>query len=206
MSLSTSITVLGFFSGNICGFLAKQYVLINGLEVIRKTVDEVVSEVAKRRFGMWLGTIFGFQASLVLALPVASFIGDIVWACVCEVVQSTIFCTAKVTGIMKQSTERISSAVYLSLRVFASIVSFSAKALIQRYAFPYVSTFIEASLPKLLPLFSKYAFLRFYLKPFLSLGGAMVLTTPAILLLGDIVGLLIQGILIYAAMRYFKHS
>lgn len=205
MSLSTPITVLGCISGNICGFVAKQYVLINGLDVIRKTIDDVISEVARRRFGMWIGTIFGFQASLVLALPVASFIGDIVWACVCETVQSTFLCAAKVTGIMKQSTTKISAVVYLSLRVFASVVAFSCKALVQRYAFPYVSMFIEAFLPKFLPLLSRYAFLRFYLKPFLSFGGTMVLTTPAVLLLADIIGLFVQGILLYSAMKLVKH-
>lgn len=201
MISSTPVTILGATLGNVSGFLAKQYVLIQGLEPIRKTIDEAVSKVAKEHFGVWAGTIFGHQAGLVLALPAASFIGDVVWACVSEVIQATLTCTARATGLIKGSFSNLSAATLLAVRVFASMIAYTVKALIFQYSFPYVKIFLEIVLPKILPALCKYSLFKFYLQPFFTFGAVMVLTTPAVLLLADICGIFVQELIYFVCTR-----
>lgn len=203
MISSTPITFLGIVTGNITGFVAKQYVLINGLETIRRNIDEIVSSVAKEQFGSWVGTIFGHQASLVLALPVASFIGDVVWSCVSEVIHSTISCSARTIGLIKPCAKTLSSAVLVAIRVFAALISYTVKAIILQYSLPYVHVFLESVLPKILPALCRYSFFQFYLQPFFTFSAAMVLTTPATLLLADICGIIVQEILYFTCVKIF---
>ncbi len=203
MISSTPVTVFGLVAGNIAGFLAKQYVLINGLETVRRTIDQIVSKTAKEQFGTWVGTIFGHQAGLVLALPVTSFIGDVVWGCVTEVIHSTITCSARTFGVIKPCMERLSTAVLIAIRVCTAMIAYGVKALILQFSYPYVQVFLEIMLPKVLPALCRYSFFQFYLKPFLTFSAVMVLTTPAALILADICGLIVQELLYYIAVKLF---
>lgn len=206
MISSAPITIIGSLVGNVTGFVAKQYVLIKGLEPVRKAIDEAVTTVAKQHFGAWAGTIFGHQAGLVLALPAASFIGDIVWACVSEVIQATVSCTARTTGLIKGTFSNLSAAALVAIRVFASLISFSVKALIFQYAFPHVKLFLEIILPRLLPALCRYSLFKFYLQPFFTFGAVVVLTTPAVLLLADICGIIVQELVYFACTRLIGGS
>ena len=178
--------------------------LVKGLESVRKTIDESVTIVAKQYFGGWAGTLFGHQAGAILALPMTSFIGDVVWGCIKEVIHSTVVCTARTTGLIKPAVSKVSAAIFIAIRVVASLLSYGIKALVFQYATPSVKIFLEMVLPRLLPRLCQYPLFAFYLQPFFTFGALMVLTTPAVLLLADICGILVQELICYACMKCFS--
>lgn len=203
MISSAPVTVFGLVVGNITGFIAKQYVLINGLDKIQQTIDTIISGIAKEQFGTWIGTIFGHQAGAVLALPVTSFIGDIVWGCVTEIIHSTITCTARTIGLIQPAVDTVSSAALIAIRVVASMIAYTVKSLILQYSVPYVKVFLEVVLPKIIPALCRYSFFQFYLQPYFAFSAAVVLTTPATLLLADICGIIVLELLYYVGVRLF---
>jgi len=147
MGSDVAVAFIGVGTGNILGYIAKQSFIVHGIQTVRQELDRVITEVASRYFGSWTGATIGFQAALMLAMPVASMIGDLVWTCVAEGVNSTILIAAETIGCIRKTSEKLSALVLIALRVVAATIAYFCKCLICNFGMPYVQITLEYILP-----------------------------------------------------------
>jgi hypothetical protein len=187
MERRTVVTGFGRGVGAIFGYAAKQAVVIHGLEPIRKEIERFVAEVAKEKFGAWVGSAVAYKASLMLQMPVISLIGDLVRACVSQVVLSSVTVTATVTGLIPYEEPWASRSVIIAVRVFTASCGYFVKCGVMQMIMPAVKTTLEKVLKVVMPLIYKGILARPFL-PQMTSSVAISLTPPVAFVCADLIG------------------
>ncbi len=191
MGCETAVSCVATIAGNILGFSAKQVLIVHGMATIRDEIRQVVASVAEQHFGSWVSGAIGFQASLMLALPVASFIGDLVWTCISEAVNSIITITAEILGIIKRRSGWLVTSLITAVRVAAVAIGYFVKCLVCNYAMPFVEEALGSIFRTTLPyLIESHVALNIF-TPLLA-AGATVCTPTVTIIAADIIGFVVQ--------------
>lgn len=205
MGCEAVVSCVAAVSGNILGFSAKQLVIVRGIATIRDEICKIVSSVAEQYFASWISAAIGFQASLSLALPVTSFIGDLVWTCISEAVNSIITIGAEVLGIIKRRTGWLVTPLITAVRVAAVALGYFVKSLVCNYAMPFVEACLDSIFRTALPYLINNHLAVNILTPLVAVG-ATICTPTVTILVADMIGFAVQMLFFHGTKAILDHT
>lgn len=185
-----SLDSLNFCSaavGNCVGFCAKQIFSYHAHEKVQTLLQERITLVAKEIFPPFLAQAVGWQASCIAALPLTSFIGDVIWISVQEFIQTTFEVAAKALHLVRSSCQKVHASALSCLWGISWLVGYVAKTVFVRYGMTLMKQGLEHGLSYILPKILACPSISF-LTPFLSGFGSIVLAAPATTFISDCIG------------------
>ena len=195
MIREATVEFIGSGAGNILGYAAKQMFVLHAVDSVGKELQTHVSAVAKKFFGSWAGSALGFQAGIVLAVPVTSLVGDLLWACISNGVRSACIVSARLCGVIEGSSASITLKQVI-IRVTAVSFAYLVKVFIVNSGVSTVQSALQLIFRQALPLLAQNSAMpSFLLSPVLSLS-ASVLAAPVTILIADLAGIILQESLI----------
>lgn len=172
MCIQAAVSCTAAAIGDVFGFIASRWILTSGIAAVRTELDSCISTLARERLGEWVGRSIGFQCSLVLANPVASLIGSLVWTCISDAVQSFIRLFAEIIGLIRQKGGTLRSLILTGVRVSCTVVGFFIKRTIINYAVPVSIVSAEVAVKTVLPYLATHTVARVVFQMLISLSGA----------------------------------
>lgn len=169
--------------GNTAGFSLKQVFVYYALEPVRLEIDKIVTKIASRQFHAWIASFIGYQAGLLLSIPVVTFLGDLVWSAAKECISAISLRCAESFHLFQRKARQLPFIVTLALRTAAAASGYFIKCLFSHYAMPYVRSTLELLLPYISPILSNW---------FLLSASALILTPPVTFFIGDLLAFLFQ--------------
>ena len=117
MALHAAVSCTAAAIGDVFGFMAARWIHTTGIIGVRRELDSYITTLAREKLGDWTAQSIGFQCSLVLANPVSSMLGSLVWTCISEAVQSGLLLIAGVIGIYRQRAGRLRTMILTGVRI-----------------------------------------------------------------------------------------
>ncbi len=178
-----------YIVGNTVGFVAKQIFCVSSLEPVRRQLEQTISRIASPIFGSFLGGILGNQLSYASAIPMTSFLGNLVWSWIADVPQVCVSILISVC-FPRNNNKGIAQWMYTAVRVSGTVLGHLANSYFCLNAMPIVKQVLEGVLKNVTPLVTSWQ-----ITPILPLVALCV--TPTITFsAGDLLGIIIKRLTI----------
>ncbi len=195
-----ALSGFGVITGAVAGYVAKQAFIVYELNVVREELSQCVAAVARRYFGSFAAQALGYGVGVSLALPVANFIGDLIWTSISEGVNAMTFLLGRSFGLYKDAASWMTTQLKLAARIVSIAIGYFAKCLVVCYVMPYSNQTVLKIAAVITPTLCNSSWGNVVLTPIsflLATSCAPTLTG----VLADVTSFVVQKIL-YAAAEY----
>ena len=195
-----ALSRFGAITGAVAGYVAKQVFIVYELNVVREELSQCVTAVALRYFGSFAAQALGYVVGVSLALPVANFIGDIIWTSISEGVRAMTFLLGRSFGLYKEVPSWMTTILKLAARIVSVAIGYFTKSLVVCYGMPYSNQTVLKIATVITPTLCSSSWGNVVLTPISFLLATSCAPTLTVVL-ADITSFAVQSIL-YAAAEY----